>query len=185
MLKDVIFKEHNLHIINFYYVFKTQVEKDLIDELHKFELLGDTCSTTIRRLFLHHNIYKLCEYLLKCNSREKIIIYFDQNNIYDSELAKYLTEEKVKKYLELVFRKMKNILPLRIYFSTFSLDYLNNRKREGIGIETINKIKNMLYKHDFNKFTFERCKKFVKKEGLYFLDKHYFNNLKSKQLLLV
>jgi hypothetical protein len=78
------------------------------------------------------------------------------------------------------------MLPVRIFYSTFSLDYLNNKHQQNTGIskETILKIKSLAENRDFESFTFEKIKKFVKKEQLTFLDKTYFNSLKSKQLLI-
>jgi len=187
MLKDLLLKEYNIHIINFSYIFNNYIEKDLLDDLYKYELLGEKKDKTIKRLFFHHTIFNLCNYLLKNSGREKIVVFFDSNNVYDSNIAKYMSEEKVKKYLEMVVKKIKTILPIRLFHSTFTFDYFVFKflKKDGIGKETLFKIKKVIDISDFNKFTFEKCKKFTKKEGLLFLDKHYFNTLKSKQLLLV
>lgn len=187
MLKEIVIREHNVHVLNFNYIFKHHIERDLIDDLHRYELLGDRKDTTIKRLFYHHNIFNLCNFLLRSSGKEKLIVFFDCNSIYDTEISKYISEEKVKKYLQMVFKKVKSVLPIRVFDSTFAFDYFVFKflKKDGIGKETLYKIKKTIDTNDFNKFTFEKCKKFVKREGLLFLDKHYFNTLKSKQLLLV
>ncbi|NBP00747.1 MAG: hypothetical protein EBU90_11570, partial [Proteobacteria bacterium] len=86
-----------------------------------------------------------------------------------------------------LYLKIKMLLPVRIYYSTFSLEFLNDKflKKDGQAIETLLKIKAISENNCFERYTFEKCKKFVKKEGLTFLDTVYFNTLKSKQLLLV
>jgi hypothetical protein len=63
---------------------------------------------------------------------------------------------------------------------------LNYKLQENAGIakETVLKLRSITENNDFERFTFEKIKKFVKKENLTFLDKTYFNSLKSKQLLI-
>lgn len=187
MMKDIVIKEYNMHVINFNFLFKNFIEKSLIDDLHRYKLLTTADSRTVKRLFYHHIIFNLCNHLLRISEREKMVVFVDFNNIYDSDIAEYLTEEKVLKYLQEVFKKIQSTLPIRIYRSTFTFDYFVFKflKKDGIGKETLMNIKKVIDINDFNKFTFEKCKKFIKKEGLTFLDKHYFNTLKSKQLLLV
>lgn len=186
MLEELILSQHNLQIFNYSYIFKHLIEKNLINDLYEFKLLANKRDSTIRRLFIHHNIHSICNYILKSKKKGKQIVYFDFNNLLDGELLSYIEEDKVKCYLEYVIHKIKNILPIRVYYSTFSLEYLKSKidKNTGLAKETVARIKNVIETHNYDKFTFEKCKKFVKKQGLTFLDKTYFNGLKAKQLLI-
>lgn len=186
MLEETVLKEYNLHVVNFNYIFKHYIEKKLINDLYDHRVLA-VKSSVVRKLIYHHVIYELCNYVLKRKQLEKIVIFFNTSELYSLEICQYLPEEILGKYLEMVMRKIKSILPLRIYQSTAAFEYFIHKlaKREGVGREILLRIKHLVDSNDIYKFTFEKCKKFVVREGLLFLDKQYFSNLKSKQLLLV
>jgi hypothetical protein len=186
MLKEVVLEKYNLQILNYHYIFKNIVEVNLINDLYKFKLLDSRKDSTMRRLFIHHNIYGICEFILNTKKSGKQVLYFDFNNLFDTEILNYIEEERFKNYLLYIMNKVKNILPIRVFYSTFSLEFLNSKikAKSGLGIETVNKIKNLTESYSFDKFTFEKCKRFVRKQELTFLDQSYFNSLKAKQLLI-
>lgn len=178
--------QYNLQVFNYEYIFKNFIEKELINDLYNFKLLNKTKDSTIRRFFIHHNIHSICEFFLKSKKKGKQVLYFDFHNLLDSELSNYIDEDRLLRYFNFVFLKIKTLLPVRIYYSSFSFDYYVSKATEnaGIGKETTFKIRSIVDSSNFEAFTFERIKKFVKKEHLTFLDKTYFNSIKSKQLLI-
>lgn len=186
MHKELVLHQHNLQIFNYNYIFKNDIEKKFINDLYNYKLTSNKLDSTARKLFMHHNIHSVCEFVLKSSKKGKQVVFFDDNNLMDGEILEYVEEERLKKYLKHVYLKFRTLLPLRVYWSSFSFDYFYNKVKDntGLGRETVFKIKSLVETSCFDKFTFEKCKKFVKKEGLTFLDKTYFNNLKSKQLLL-
>jgi hypothetical protein len=186
MLKELVLNQYNLQILNYSYVFKNFIEKEFINDLHSYGLLEKKKDSMSRRLFVHHNIHSVCEFILKSKKKGRQIIFFDYNNLLEGEILDYIDESRLKSYLNYTYLKIRTMLPVRIFYSTFSLDYLNNKHQQNTGIskETILKIKSLAENRDFESFTFEKIKKFVKKEQLTFLDKTYFNSLKSKQLLI-
>jgi len=186
MHKELVLHQHNLQVFNYNYIFKNDIERKFIDDLYSYKLTEVKKSSTARKLFVHHNIYSVCEFILKSTKKGKQVVFFDDNNLIDGEILQYIDEDCLKGYLKHVYLKFRTLLPLRVYWSNFSFNYFYNKVKEdaGIGRETVFKIKSLVEGSCFDKFTFEKCKKFVKKEGLTFLDKTYFNSLKSKQLLL-
>lgn len=187
MLKELELCHHNLHILNYSFIFKKYVERNFINDFFIMKLNEIKKDSTARKLFVHHNILSVCEHILKTKKKGRVVLFFDFNNLLDSEITKYIDESKLNDYFKYVYIKIKTLLPIRIFYSSYSLEYLNEKlvKKDGLAIETFLKIKALSETHGFEKYTFEKCKKFVKKEGLTFLDTTYFNSLKSKQLLLV
>lgn len=187
MVKEILSKQNNIVLINFNHIFLECVEKNLLKDLNDYGLLDKPKNTTVRKLFFHHIIFCLCNYLLNSNYKEKIVVFYEDNNIYSYEISQYLTEEIVSKYMHLVFKKIDKLLPIRVLKCSFTFEYLNYKilKKSGFGIETLLKAKSIVDNKDFSKFTYEKCKKFTEKEGLSFLSKTFFNTLKSKQLLFI
>lgn len=186
MQKELVLHQHNLQIFNYNYIFKNDIEKKFINDLYNYKIVGSKIDSTTRKLFVHHNIHCVCEFVLKSLKKGKQVVYFDDNNLIDGEILEYIDEDHLKSYLRHVYLKFRTLLPLRVYWSSFSFEYFCSKLKDnsGIGKETLFKIKSLVESSNFDKFTFEKCKKFVRKEGLVFLDKTYFNSLKSKQLLL-
>jgi hypothetical protein len=186
MLKELIISNQNLQILNYNYIFKNHIEKEFINDLHSYGLLDKKKDSTARRLFIHHNIHSICEFILKSKRKGKQIVFFDYNNLLEGEILEYIDESRMESYLNYTYHKIRTMLPIRIYRSSFALTYLNYKLQENAGIakETVLKLRSITENNDFERFTFEKIKKFVKKENLTFLDKTYFNSLKSKQLLI-
>jgi hypothetical protein len=186
MLKELTLNQYNIQIFNYSYIFKNFIEKAFINDLHSYGLLEKKKDSTTRRIFIHHNIHSICEFILKNKKKGRQVIYFDYNNLLEGEILNYIDEGRLKSYLNYTYLKIRTLLPIRIYCSTFTLDFLNNKYQQNAGIakETVSKIRSLIENKDYDFFTFEKIKKFVKKEGLTFLDKAYFNSLKSKQLLI-
>lgn len=187
MLGQLDFPQYNFRILNFNFLFK-EIENDIINDLHKFNLLekGRIGSNT-KLFFYHHIIFGLCESLLKNKIKEKTIIYYNNNQLGNFQLLKYFKEEDILKLLNMVFKHVKKLLPIKVFISSISFDFLTHmlQKNDGRSIELINNIRTYLDSVSLENYTFSSVKNFTKKFGLVFLNKTYFNQLKSKQLIIV
>lgn len=186
MIKKIEFSQYNLRLLNFNYIFSRKIEVNIINDLHRFGLLKDRISTNAKKFFYHHIIHTLCEELLNANTIEKTVIYFNNTQIDQFHILKYFKEEEVLKVLTTVLQKIKKLLPIKIYASNISFDFLTHllSKHDGRGVEVINSIRNYVDSVNIENYTFAYVKTFTKKNDLVFLNKEYFNQLKTKQLLI-
>lgn len=187
MLKKIEFNQYNFRLLNFNYIFARKIEVNLINDLHKFDLLKDRITSHARKFFLHHIILTLCEELLNDASKEKTIIYFNNTQLDQFHIFKYFKEEDVLKVLNTVLLKVKRLLPLKVFITNISFDFLTHllSTNDGRGIETINNIRSYMDSVNIENYTFAKIKTFTLKNDLTFLNKDYFNRLKTKQLLIV
>jgi hypothetical protein len=186
VIKKIEFSQYNLRLLNFNYIFSRKIEVNIINDLHRFGLLKDRISTNAKKFFYHHIIHTLCEELLNANTIEKTVIYFNNTQIDQFHILKYFKEEEVLKVLTVVLLKIKKLLPIKIYASNISFDFLTHllSKHDGRGVEVINSIRNYVDSVNIEKYTFAGVRTFTKKNDLVFLNKEYFNQLKTKQLLI-
>lgn len=186
MLSQLEFKQYNFKIINFNYLFK-DIETNIINDLHNYGLLKDRITTNAKKFFYHHIIFSICEALLADKSKEKLIVYFNNTQIGSFQILKYFKEEDVLKLLDVILKKIKKLLPVKIFISSISFDFLNHllQKNDGRSTELINNIRSYLNTINLERYTFSKIKIFTKKNDLTFLNKDYFNRIKSKQLIIV
>lgn len=186
MIKELVLEEQNIQIFNYSFIFKNFIEKEFINSFFEYKLNEFKKEGMSRKLFIHHNIHSICDFILKSKKKGRQILFFDYNILEESEICNYIEESKLKAYLGYTYHKIRLLLPIRVFQSSFTLDYYEtiHRKKTGLALETTAKLNSIIENTGFEKFTFEKCKRFIKKEGLVFLDKAYFNNLKSKQLLI-
>ena len=185
MLKKLDFKQYNFQLINFNFIMR-KVEVDIINDLHKYHLLKERITTNAKQFFYHHIIFGICEYLLANKTNEKSIIYFNNTQLEPLMLLKYFKEEDLKRLLDQILCKVKKLLPIKVYRSNISFEFLDHLlvKNEGRGIEVISGIRSYLDSVNIERYTFAKVKTFTKRNNLIFLNKEYFNQLKTKQLLI-
>lgn len=186
MLDRLEFKQYNFQILNFNYLFK-DIEVNIINDLHTYGLLKDRITTNAKKFFYHHIILSICDTLLNDKSKEKSIIYFNNTQIASFQLLKYFKEEDVLELLDIILKKIKKLLPIKIFISSISFDFLNHllQKNDGRSTELINNIRSYLNSINLERYTFSKVKIFTKRNDLTFLNKDYFNRIKSKQLIIV
>ena len=187
MIKKIEFSQYNFRLLNFNYIFSRKIEVNIINDLHKFDLLKDRITSHAKKFFYHHIIHTLCEELLNNKTKEKTVIYFNNTQLDQFHIFKYFKEEDILKLLNTILLKVKKLLPLKIYLTNISFDFLIHllSKNAGRGIETISSIRNYIDSVNIENYTFAKVKTFTKKNDLVFLNKEYFNQLKTKQLLIV
>jgi len=186
MLNQIEFSQYNFRILNFNSLFK-DIEVNIINDLHTHHLLKDRISTSAKRFFYHHIILGLCESLLKNKVKEKTIIYFNNTQLGNFRLLKFFKEDEVLELLNQIFKKIRKLLPIKIFISSISFDFLSHllQKNDGRGVELINNIRSYLDSISLENYTFSNIQRFTKSYGLLFLNKEYFNQLKAKQLIIV
>lgn len=187
MLKKLEFKQYNFRIIDLNSIFIKAIEVNLINDLHRFDLFKGRINSHAKKFFYHHMIYSLCEFLLHDKSKEKTVIYFNNTQMSDLELFNYFKEDEVQNVVEQVMRRIKIILPIRIFITNISYDFLQHLmdKKDGRGVEAINSLRAYVDSVDYEKYTFSRVLTFTKRNDLMFLSKEYFDKLKAKQLMIV
>jgi len=185
MVEKLEFKQYNFRILNFSYIFKA-IEKDLIDDLHKYQLFKNRINSTAKKLFYHHIIFGVCNSLLNDKSKEKTIIYFN-NQLGNFQIFKYFDEDEVLKTITVIVKKMKQLLPIKIFISSISFEFLAHllQKNDGRSEELIANIRSYLNSINLERYTFSKVLTFTKKNDLVFLNKEFFNRLKAKQLIIV
>jgi len=186
MLKRLDFIQYNFKLINFNSILR-KAEINIVNDLYKYHLLKDRITTTAKQFFYHHLIFELCEFVLNSKSKEKYIVYFNNTQLESTILTKYFKEEDILKLLNQITLKIKRLLPIKVFITNTSLEFLNHliEKNDGRGIEVINSIRAYIDNVNIERYTFLKVKTFLKKNNLVFLSKDYFNQLKTKQLLIV
>jgi len=184
--KELILYADNIQIINYNFIFKNIIEEAFLNDLHRYKLVAIKNSTMKKKLFVHNSIYSLCEYLLSLEKAGKQIIFFHLESCLSGAIAEFIDRDVLIKYFNFLFKKIDKLLPIRTYVSLHSFECLKHvlAKKNGFSKDFINEFKNIVNSKNFEKFTFEKCQSFVKKEGLTFLNKTYFNSFKTKQLLI-
>jgi hypothetical protein len=187
VLKELNFKHYNIHVVDFNSILQKNIDGALIDDLHKFHLLNGKMRSATKRFFYHHIILHVCEHVLNIKSKERVILYFHGNQLPNLKLSEYFAEEHILKLINEIMRKIINILPLRVYQSTLSYEHFIHllRRDEGRSKEIVNGLRELASISCIERYTFEKVKKFTKRNELTFLNADYFNRIKSKQLLIV
>jgi hypothetical protein len=186
MYQSIDFKQYNLKIINFNNLFK-EIEIKIINDLHKFNLLDKNLGTSSKKFFYHHVFYGICESLLNIKSKEKCILYFDNKQIENFNILNHYSDEKILKLLTVILKKIKTLLPIKVFISEISFDYFNYllSKNDGRGEELVSSIRSYVDSVNLERYTFNKVQAFTKNMGLSFLNKEYFNKLRAKQLIIV
>ena len=188
MQKKYNFDVYNLNIINFEELFFSKIDIDLVSDLHGFNLLRERIGPDARKFFFHHIVFQICNKLLSEKNKEKNVFFYNNTQINKKyQVLKYFKEEDVIRVINAVIQKVKCLLPVRIYTSQYSYDFFLHllEKNDGRGIECLNIIRSYVNNVDFQRYTFSKIIAFTHKNNLTFLNKKYFNQLKTKQLLIV
>ena len=56
MLKKLDFKQYNFCLINFDSIFQKKIDTDLVNDLHRYNLLKDRITSDARKFFYHYII---------------------------------------------------------------------------------------------------------------------------------
>ena len=86
-------------------MFTEDIQFDIINDLHKFELLDKSITNKdTNKIFLHYIIYHVCSKILKINS--KSVVFFNYNQLNECELMKYYSEKDILTVLLKIIKKL-------------------------------------------------------------------------------
>ena len=174
---------YNIKLIDFSGIFKKHIEPDLISELDSFNLINDgrinIKNKNVKRLFYHHIIYGLCNYVLSIKGKGKIIIVYSNLVAPGDELLKYTNLTDLQQFLNKFISKIVKMLPLKILITpaTFTKIRKDIRNKTGESCDCINMARSIVEKHDISKYTFEKARSFSKRYGLVFLSNNFFKKI--------
>ena len=163
-------------------------ESDIINDLHQFQLLDNLNmrKNDTKKVMYHHIIHTLCESVIDVKTNNKIIVYNNMDNI-QLDLFKYSTRTQIVNFLNTLTRKIKTLLPVKIYDHVDDYDMFVDRCKES-SAELRSRsllIDQFLKKQSEKRFDFEKVNKFAAKYQLTYLSQQYFNKMKVKNLVFI
>ena len=177
--------EYNVTLIDYQQIHKS-FEQRLINELYNLQLLDSLYDlpSDCKKLILHFTIKETVDYLNLFKTNNKLLLYFNNTQFYDSEVLKYIDEPVYLKLITKMMLKIRTILPIKVVISSKSLEFFSHLLTidDGRARGTLIRIIDTVNKFKVENFTFEKVKKFSKVNNLTFLSGEYFNNMKTKQI---
>jgi len=163
-------------------------EKKIIDDLHEYNLLEklNLGKADTKRVFYHHIIHDLCEAVMDVKTNNKIIVYSNIDYMR-LELFKYSSRTQIINFLKTLTRKIKNILPIKIYDHEDDYEMFIDRCNSGKGELKSRALMIDAYikKIQDKRFDFEKAKMFAAQYKLTYLSERYFQNMKVKNLVFL
>ncbi len=184
-MADLNIENYDLKIVDLNEMFVNNIQIEIVDSLYNFNLLDKSINNLqVKKFFFHHLIHNICEKVLKYKG--KSIVYFNYTQLEESTINKYFTENEILNFLNKILRKIEKLLPIKIYISKYSIEYLNHllEINDGKAQTMVNSMISKINKIDISKYTFSEVKKFTKRYELTFLNRDYFNRLSTKLLLI-
>ncbi len=181
---------YNIKLIDFTGIFQKHIEPDLLSELDEYKLISDGTinlrSKDVKRVFFHHIIFKLCNYIMSVKGKDKIVIIYSNLVPPDKNITNFVSVSELQIFLNRLMLKIIKILPLKILMSptTFNKIRSDVRRKQGNSAEIINSAISTIENHDISRYTFSRARSFSKRYGLTFLSNNFFKQIKCKQLIL-
>jgi len=185
MISCLYLNSNRYRVVSFGSLYKKKIEPLLLSDLRRYSCTGEgKIEKTTQRFFRHHIIHEMCEYAMHCK-QHKAIFYVNTDDLVDTETWDLFNESDLRKLLGKLIKIIQSKLPLRVYMSEYPFEYFVNSYKNGKNIALkINTDIELLVGRDNSSFLFDKIKTYVKKTDLYFLDQVYFNQLRSKMLLL-
>lgn len=171
-------------ILSISHLYKS-IEHCILNDLHQFDLLDNISfkKHDVKKIFYHHIVKAITSGIFQSSDMCKIICIYDSNDIKRCKLLQYSSIYKIISFIDTVVRKIFNLLPICIYYSTVDsiTKYMSS---VGLKRELIFTLTDIYDKLNKQTFTFSKAKSFIKNYELTYLDKELFGKLKSKNLLI-
>lgn len=170
-------------LINFAEIIK-HTSINIIDDLYMMDLLTggiNLKSKDVKRVFYHHIIKTTCESLLKKQTKNRAVLYYNVDDI-DHSIFVCKSNHSIQNFLKAIVYKIKQLIPVCVYYSNtpfVSLDETSKHKDEMMLINQ------KAMDKDVSSFTFAKVKTFAKDNGLTYLSETYFRSIKAKNLMFV
>ena len=180
----------NISLINFSDIFTQNIDIQFLDDLHSLNLIINNevslSKRDVKRLLHHRLIYGACEYVRTAKVGSKIVIVCSGDfKTADFQIYDFFQVDEIYNVIISFFKSIKKYLPLNVLFVDITFGAIKNNldERTGKGSEIISIAESIVYNHKKISFTFNKIKKFAEKNGLKFISSHYFNDIKSRQLI--
>ena len=186
----LILRHHNIRLLNFSAIFKKDIETDLLNDLHSFNLIKNDQlnlkNSTVKRLMYHHIIHGLCEHVLSVKGKEKIVVVFCQTLSPVKQLHMFGDEQDFRDFFNKFIVKIVKMLPIKFLLTDFTFNMIrkNVNSNNGNSVEMINTVVSIVDTFDMTYYTFSKARYFAKKYGLEFLSNNYFQQILKKQLII-
>jgi hypothetical protein len=183
---------YNIKLIDITDLLVNTVLVEYIDYIHTNNMSKLSKSKRIK-VYYHFFIKNICDLLTIPGDPCKKILFLtlDKDNMHDTVLINRLSHADFDKnmfidvQLELIKRVERNF-PIKFHISPISYDnFMKNMQNiTGDSINMVNFLRSKTEKTDYTKFTYNKILKFTKKFELQWLTENYFNDFKSKLLLV-
>ena len=184
MYNCVYIESHNIKIVNIWQIIESCYDS-IYHDMDLYNLNSkQKINKDIKNIISHHVIRKISEFVISQKNNLTIVYFCDLNYKCNT-----ICGVDVHPFFIKLLKKISLILPIRIFYKsniTYCI-YTNTlvHKQQGLYQEYICNLLSFINSVDFTKFTFEKAQIFIKRNNLFFLNKHLFTELKAKQFLLV
>jgi len=183
MKESLFISKHNISAVNIWSVVESSYD-NIYSDMNIYGLLETNRLTKdAKAIIMHHIIIALINFILYQKFHGITVFY-----CYTNYSCQSVGNHDITNYVLSVFKKIAVLLPIRLLFSQTENFDLYKKKfscdHSGIYKESITKLLSFIEKYDFSQFTYKKAQTYIKRNNLYYLDKHLFNTLISKQLLL-
>ena len=186
MISKVQLNTHNITLVDFYSVL-TECELNIINDLYDFDLL-DSLNFKIKdtkKVFYFYIIKKICEFLSKSRDKNRIVFYFNENDIPTTEIVQYCNNFRFKSFIGTIARKLNQLFPVKFYFDDIPFKEFKdfNKNNDGEIKDVVMKIREKIKSFKIENYTFSKIKLFTQKYELTYLNKGYFDQVKVKAIM--
>jgi len=181
---------HNLTLIDFCDIFKSKIETPLMNDLESHSLIKEDHinlkNRDTKRLFYHHIIYELCDYVLAVKGNNKLVIVYSTTTVPTQHIHEYVTESDLMDFSNKFIDRVSKMLPIKILQVDTTFKDVSEiiELQTGECFELINNAIHLSESFDIGSFSFAKARYFSKKYGLTFLSNNFFKQIKQKQLIL-
>lgn len=169
--------------IDFATLFTSRIRAPFFELFEKYNIpLFVALDSTAKRLIKHHIIHSVCERVRKANAHGKLrtVIYCNREEF---EQTANLPSVYLERAVWHAVTDIESKLPIRILLAKYSYnDFVNPHISTGV-VKEIKQALAVLAEKDFSNFTYDKIHKFTEREGLVYLNKEYFQSLKSKLIM--
>jgi len=184
---NLVYPLHNIRLLDFNAIYKKYAEPKLIEDIDKFNLIKNDQlnikGSDVRRLFYHHIIFELCEYILTVRGKEKVIIVYCDKIPPRTDLLKYVPFNDLVTFFNTLIKRIAKILPLKILLTNLTFSVIRRNKNSGEIGDILSAAKAIADKYDITNFTYSKARYFAAANGLEYLSNNYFKKIKTKQLI--
>lgn len=190
VLDEVKLNRHNLYVINFDYLLKNVIDFKVLNDLSQYGLISDGqikfSNKDVQKAFYHHIILEICKKVLSLNCNERITLFINDKELPELQLLQFCDEIDLQLFLASIFKKIKQLLPVNIFFCDMIFDVFIEgiTEKSGECIEIIKNIQHLLDSKYYTRFNLDNLGSFISKNELIYLKDNFFNQYPIKKLLI-